>query len=385
MQSISPLVPSDLLAKAQRLRYKFEVYDGAGWVDLCAFAGTSPLPGWPYCKLFALPIPTADLVDFPVKVPIIADADIGAECLATGYDIRFTAADGSTLLPYERESFAVAGGEATGIFWVKSDVATAGTYIWCYYGNAAAADGENAEAVWDSSFKAVYHMKDATTSTILDSTSNDNDGAKLAANEPIEATGKIAKGQDFDGTDDYVSVTDNDALDMTGEMSLSFWANLDSKTADQILLIKGTAWGGAGTNYEFTISGNYAYWDVFSGGVQKSYQIPLATLDIGTWHHFFCYYDGTYLGVFINGTSIGAPVNYGAMVLDTNANPLLIGEQANHAYNFGGLLDEVRISSIARSAEWIAYEYANMNPADGGLTWGAEENLKNLPLMTFES
>ena len=68
------------------------------------------MAAWPYRVLFALPIPTADLVDFPVKVPIVADADIGAECLATGYDLRFTAADGTTLLPYERESWAGGGG-----------------------------------------------------------------------------------------------------------------------------------------------------------------------------------------------------------------------------------------------------------------------------------
>jgi intein/homing endonuclease len=32
--------------------------------------------------------------------------------------------------------------------------------------------------VWDTNFKAVYHMADTTTSTILDSTSNNNDGTK---------------------------------------------------------------------------------------------------------------------------------------------------------------------------------------------------------------
>ena len=46
-----------------------------------------------------------------------------------------------------------------------------------------------------------------------------------------------------------------------------------------------------------------------------------------------------------------------------------------------GLIDEVRFSTIVRSAEWIAYEYANMNLADGGLTWGAEESLFSEILM----
>ena len=102
--------------------------------------GGGALAGWSYRKRIDLPLPAANLVDFPVKVPIVADADIGAACLASGFDIRFTADDGVTLLPHELVSFAVAGGEATGEFRVKSDVAVAGTYIWCYYGNATAPD-----------------------------------------------------------------------------------------------------------------------------------------------------------------------------------------------------------------------------------------------------
>ena len=86
---------------------------------------------WSSRKLFALPIPASDLTDFPVEVPIVADADIGGECLASGFDIRFTAEDGVTLLSYERESFAVAGGAATGVFWVKSNVSAAGPSVFC--------------------------------------------------------------------------------------------------------------------------------------------------------------------------------------------------------------------------------------------------------------
>ena len=133
MQAISPVTTNDLLAKTQKMLYKFEVY-----TDI--YYRADFLEDWSFRKRIDLPTPDDDLTDFPVEVPIVADADIGAECLGTGYDIRFTAADGTTLLPYERESFAVAGGEATGIFWVKSDVATTGTYIWLYYGNAAAGD-----------------------------------------------------------------------------------------------------------------------------------------------------------------------------------------------------------------------------------------------------
>ncbi|NQU18881.1 hypothetical protein HQ550_01855 [bacterium] len=56
--------------------------------------------------------------------------------------------------------------------------------------------------VWDSNYKMVQHMVDATTATTSDSTSNNNDGSKIGAGEPASATGKVGLGQDFDGAND---------------------------------------------------------------------------------------------------------------------------------------------------------------------------------------
>jgi hypothetical protein len=38
-----------------------------------------------------------------------------------------------------------------------------------------------------------------------------------------------------------------------------------------------------------------------------------------------------------------------------------------------GNLDEVRLSNIARSADWINFEYHNMGDAGHAVTWGAAE------------
>ena len=69
--------------------------------------------------------------------------------------------------------------------------------------------------VWDSNYTMVQHMKDTTTSSITDSTSNNNDGTKKAANEPLQnTTGKINSAQYFDGNDDYVNISDSASLDL---------------------------------------------------------------------------------------------------------------------------------------------------------------------------
>jgi hypothetical protein len=322
---------------------------------------------WSSRKLFSLPIPTANLTDFPEKVPIVAGSPasiaIGAVCRADGFDIRFTADDGATELPYERESFAVAGGEATGVFWVKTDVATAGTYIWCYYGNAGASDGADPENVWDANFAAVYHLKDATTSTILDSTANDNDGAKTGANLPIEENCKIGKGQHFnDGTSDRVTVTDDATLDRnaTSPLTLSVWVNPDSVAGQDSIICKGD--GNFAYNYYLAMGNGWLYLAPATGGVLQ--------ISAGSWQHVEVVFDGTDVLWYVNGTLVttSAAVTLGG----ANNYPFYIGSDNQATAYFDGLLDEIRVSSIARSAEWIAYEYANMNPADGGLTWWDE-------------
>ena len=53
------------------------------------------LSGFGYYKTITISTTNvdADLTNFPVYIPIVNDADIGGECLATGYDIQFADSD----------------------------------------------------------------------------------------------------------------------------------------------------------------------------------------------------------------------------------------------------------------------------------------------------
>jgi hypothetical protein len=339
------------------------------------------IKGWSFAKIITLPIPDAALTDFPVEVPIVADADIGGECLASGFDLRFTAADGVTELPYERESFAVTTGEATGIFWVKTSVVTAGTHIWCYYGNAAAADGATPSAVWDTNFKAVYHMNDATTSTILDSTANDNDGAKEAANEPIESAGKIGKGQTCDGGNDCIFTGVDPSTELGQEVTVDAWVyphgqgNYDGVWGAHDLT------GVKGLKLEYNVGAGGWQFGFADGSIMNN--LLIGDLTLNDWTHVVAVFKGSsYIKAYVNSaetsTVVASNISHEAAFTIGRAYP-------DPSCYFDGIIDELRISSIARSAEWIAYEYANMNPADGGLTWGAEKNVKSAVHSFFES
>jgi hypothetical protein len=81
----------------------------------------------------------------PLYVKISSDTDIGAHAQSDGDDIRFTLADGVTVIPHETESFSIDSGSATGHFWVKVPTVSSAstTDIYVYYGNPEAIDGQD--------------------------------------------------------------------------------------------------------------------------------------------------------------------------------------------------------------------------------------------------
>ncbi|MER2555206.1 MAG: DUF2341 domain-containing protein, partial [Thauera sp.] len=92
-----------------------------------------------------------------------------------GADLRFVAADDKTPLKYQIEKFDPLI-EQVGLVWVDVPNLTPGasTSIWLYWGNADAAPGADAPAVWDAEQLLVYHFGEAD-GVPRDSTRNGND------------------------------------------------------------------------------------------------------------------------------------------------------------------------------------------------------------------
>ncbi len=333
------------------------------------------LIGWSHRLLLRIKDDYIDgaLTDFPLCVQIAGNTDIGGDALSTGYDIRFTAADGVTELSFERESFAVAGGEATGVFWAKvPSLPTTGAYLWMYWGNASAADASDPDAVWDTDYAAVYHMADATTSTILDSTANANTGTKKGGGEPVEATGKVGKGQDFDGADDYVDANGLDSYaDGKTAIGIGCWVKFSAPKAAAAIL--GWWWNHAG---HLRLDGAKLLFSFSNAGGDVSVTSPLG-YDDGKWHLVTGTYDAgagsDNVRLYVDGQLVAVATTTGALVSPEPFNIGSINNLMTGTYNFDGLIDEVRISSVARSAAWLKFEYHNMADADGCLEWGEEE------------
>jgi len=193
------------------------------------------LEGWDYWKrgVLAKAKITGENLDFPVLISFtdVNFKDIahgGKVAQSAGQDLYVADATGTVQLSHEIQYYNPATGQVIIHFKTPLASSTEDLVIYLYCGNAVCADQQDAEAVWDTNYKLVMHMQDATTSTVNDSTSNHNHGTKRAANEPLEVAGKIYKGQDFDVADnDYIDCgTCGDAVfTEDGAVTLSAWIN----------------------------------------------------------------------------------------------------------------------------------------------------------------
>ena len=347
-----------------------------------AHATASWLTGWSYRQAITVDNAgmTATLTDFPLYVPVASDgagAGIAGKIQDTGKDIRFTSSDGATTLSYERESYSEASGNVTGNFWVgatlnaDNDAATDDT-IYLYYGNAGAADGQNRTGVWDSNFKGVWHLSGSTLSA-LDSTGNANNGTNNGA---TAAAGKIGNAGSFDGTNDRIVIPDSTSWDFsTGAFSVSMWFKKTSEARGDIFNKKSAD---SNDDVGLLLEENETmdvYFKIDTVGDIMVSNGHVFTLN--AWHYATMVRDGSSnLTTYIDGAPDGTGTSGGNM--NNNAADIWIG--SNHddfmvpSLPHTGLIDEIRISNVARSAAWTSFEYNNMNAAGNRLSFAAEED-----------
>mgnify|MGYP003634062138 CR=1 FL=1 len=283
--------------------------------------------------------------DFPVLISV-TDANLSSNVEnSNGYDIIFTSnANGTGILSHELESFNSGTGKLTA--WVKVPSISSGsnTTIYMFYGRSSGTANTSTTATWDTNFKLVMHME----ASLVDATSNGNNGSN---NGTGAATGLIGNARDFErNNDDYITVADDNSLDLTNQLTISFWLNLGSDIEPDYIT--------KGQNESYEISSRSTRRPFFKRNNNSSSLSSGTTIAQGSWVYLSYVKTTTQKLIYINGNLDTSHNDSGSF--DTNSDDLQISRSGDA---MDGLMDEIRISSIPRSANWIKTEYNNqLNP-----------------------
>ncbi|DAC71630.1 MAG TPA: hypothetical protein DSN98_09390 [Thermoplasmata archaeon] len=332
--------------------------------------------GWTYRKQITVDhasIPE-DLTNFPVLVNIV-DNDLKEKAQSNGDDILFMNDTGfATRLNYEIEQYDGDLGALTAWVNITQLSSNEDTVFYLYYGNPTTISQQYPEKTWDSNFEAVWHMNDATSTTISDSTANSYAGTKVAINQPTEVNGKVGKSQNFDGMDDYIQFTD--PIIPLGTKTISAWFKCHNPNNSGVVFASctGISSDDSGTAWELNPDNKMNCYMGNGHGDLHFMRVFPTIPDTTIWHQYTMTYDGMTLSVYRDGVlTVSSTAKYESETSPTNNLRMGRSNHQSYSYFLDGEIDEFHIANNALSEGWIATEYTNQNNPAGFYSIGPEE------------
>lgn len=280
-----------------------------------------------------------------------------------GADVRFVASDDKTPLNYQIESFDPVLGVA--LVWVDVPQLAADSQqqIWMYYGNPKAQGGEKAGAVFDADYAAVYHFEEAAGTPPNDATAYANNAV---GNDILTADGIIGKAARFDGSK-VVTLPGSVSLNVAegGSFTFSGWVKPDPMPAGRALLYA-------------RHQGEQKLLIGLENGVPFVQLNDVTTpageaVKAGGWTHIAVTANGSDIELYVDGRPYAKlDAKLPAMTSQATLGGDIAG-QTDGTVPFTGMLDEVRLSRVARSAALIAVDAQTQGAESKLLAYGTDE------------
>ncbi len=311
---------------------------------------------------------TANLTNFPALLSIQDNnLIISGTCSdkvvypnGPNYDFAFYDPATSAELNYQVESYNQTTG--TLLVWVQIPTLTyaSNKAITFYYGSKTPSVTHNTafyQGTWPSDYKAVFHFNESTfTGSVIDGTSGGNTGTANNMTSANLVTGKIGTAYSFNGSNTSLSYN---PITLTGTFTISAWVKLSAINVDQKIMTNQAYYGGGSGGYKLGVySNNYPETESGTAGDRGSTPLPTA-FGTGAWHYVQGVYSGSTLSTYVDGAQYE--------IATTSNNPssttaffIGVGEGGSNYY-FNGIIDEPRVSNVAKSTNWIKAEYVNQN------------------------
>ena len=324
-------------------------------------------------------VTTTNVVDFGLLVRLDTANFNFSQAQPGGADLRFADKNGNTL-PYEIAKWDAATRQAA--IWVGTDTLYANNdsqFVQMFWGNPAAQNYSSGAAVFDTArgYAGVWHLEEerggvGTAGLYRDATPNAANGDDSVSS--TNQDGFAGNGHGFSGKDKITTrgfVTDL----VRGDLTIGVWVNL--KAPGGVIFSKsvtGLVKDSAEDVFSFSDST-----DVLSGGLRPTFRslgngFVRAEREMGLnqWHYYAfrrTYESGSASAsslFYIDGGFCGLTSTLTGKLADNPLDKVTIGSDGSHFLN--GSLDELTISKVSRSSDWIMLSFENQRLDQGLVT-----------------
>jgi hypothetical protein len=323
---------------------------------------------------------SSTLKDFPVLISLSSSItgfsyngllDPDSDGIRTGGDLRFFDSNGKELA-YEIADWNTSG---TSNIWIKvpsiSGNNTVITAAWGKSGTETTPDYATEDPVWSNGYEGAWHFS-TNSNSFPDSTPNAHHATRNSVG--ISNAGQVGQAASFTGSE-FADVAYSSFLNMD-KFTVSIWAKRGSGTG------YAAPYSARGNNdgtrgyilYSQGATPTFQFWTgkAIAGSWHSS---PVSSAhSLNTWYHVVSTYDGITKKIWLNGVG-GATNNSNPNYANNTLYGLRIGAGANEnatgQYFWNGALDELRYSSINRSADWIKAEYDNQKSSQSLVSYGS--------------
>jgi len=286
------------------------------------------------------------LIDLSTNLPGFSYRQFASQ---TGADLRFTDSTGLVLVPHEIDEWNTNGVSAV---WVSVPRLAGPTdAIWAYWGNPLATNPPSAASVWMPDYDLVWHLRESGF-PYADSTQQH---PALTGVAPVSTTGEIGHGGKFNGTTEYLNAG---SINLGDEFTLSAWVNLSS-SASNIQTIWANKQGGYNSDgfalyvNSYNTADGMVRLETGNGTNGALAATGAAAVSPNQWHRIAAVIDraGANARLYVDGNDLtqssDCQTDFG------NQGTVNLGRFTNSYYYWKGAVDEARIESAARSADWL--------------------------------